>query len=714
MCTFPKRLLALTLFAALAAMPTRGLRAQWVQTNGPNGGTIQQIIVSGPNIYVGVNSGVFLSINNGTNWNSFRLSGNVVQNIGGCGTYLFAWTQDSFYVSTSNGSTWTEDSNRIGSKNYGFNNFAQIGPNIFAAGAGVYRSTDNGISWTSLSTNLPNRYIDGLAVSNNILYVFLAAGIGVFRSTDNGESWTAANHGLPYDSTSSDYSTLNAIQTMGTNLFVETISGVYLSTDSGNNYTLDTVMPMNVWSLTVNGTNLFSTTYDQGIFLSTDSGTSWTQYAQGSYINKGSSIAVVGSDIIVGTNNGIYHSNDADTSGILVGLQCLPIYSFFGSGNNLYADDADDYISTDEVLSWDGTDTVPVLVFGSIIVARGFSNTGSEIIVSTNNGVSWIQAGLPSTMGYPSFVKMGKYLFASTDRFTFDETDTDVFRSSDSGKTWTVVCTVVQPQAYGWLLPLTGNRLLYGGSSDDEHFLAYLSDDYGESWQFVDSTLLTSSNTSYIPFGLCYHPPTPDAQIGTITFGVDSGVLYRSSDDGTTWELMNVDSLNDSLTGINSAAATGNDLFVCAKSGNVFLSTDTGVTWKNVNDGLVDSSISFLAVTGQYLFAANANDSFWRRPLGDFGIAAVTQVNPLQNSLKSYPNPLSQSTEITFTLPEASEVTLTISDATGRETPLLRSAWFPAGQHEISWDASNYASGVYLCRLTSGGESISERVVVLK
>ena len=39
-------------------------------------------------------------------------------------------------------------------------------------------------------------------------------------------------------------------------------------------------------------------------------------------------------------------------------------------------------------------------------------------------------------------------------------------------------------------------------------------------------------------------------------------------------------------------------------------------------------------------------------------------------------------------LSEASEVTLTISDATGRETPLLRSAWFPAGEHEIAWDAA--------------------------
>jgi hypothetical protein len=95
-------------------------------------------------------------------------------------------------------------------------------------------------------------------------------------------------------------------------------------------------------------------------------------------------------------------------------------------------------------------------------------------------------------------------------------------------------------------------------------------------------------------------------------------------------------------------------------------------------------------------------------------VAGVVVAPATIQRIRTYPNPLSQSTSITFTLAEANEVTLTITNALGCETPLLHSAWMDAGQHEITWDASNYPSGVYLCRLSSGGESVTDRVVVLK
>jgi hypothetical protein len=66
---FPKRFIALILFAALAVMPTCGLRAQWVQTNGPYGGDVGSIAVIGKNIFAGVNGcGIFLSTDEGISW----------------------------------------------------------------------------------------------------------------------------------------------------------------------------------------------------------------------------------------------------------------------------------------------------------------------------------------------------------------------------------------------------------------------------------------------------------------------------------------------------------------------------------------------------------------------------------------------------------------------------------------------------------------------
>src|ERR1035441_2975170 len=94
---FTKRLIALTLFAALATMPTCVLRAQWVQTNGPYGGAIQCFCVSGANLYAGNLFGVFLSKDDGASWiavnnglpNGLRSTHDVVA-LASIGTIIFA------------------------------------------------------------------------------------------------------------------------------------------------------------------------------------------------------------------------------------------------------------------------------------------------------------------------------------------------------------------------------------------------------------------------------------------------------------------------------------------------------------------------------------------------------------------------------------------------------------------------------------------------
>ncbi len=42
--------------------------AQWMQTNGPYGGSIVSFAVSGTNLFAATGSGGFLSTNNGTSW----------------------------------------------------------------------------------------------------------------------------------------------------------------------------------------------------------------------------------------------------------------------------------------------------------------------------------------------------------------------------------------------------------------------------------------------------------------------------------------------------------------------------------------------------------------------------------------------------------------------------------------------------------------------
>jgi hypothetical protein len=78
-------------------------------------------------------------------------------------------------------------------------------------------------------------------------------------------------------------------------------------------------------------------------------------------------------------------------------------------------------------------------------------------------------------------------------------------------------------------------------------------------------------------------------------------------------------------------------------------------------------------------------------------------------SLKqNYPNPFNPSTNIEFSIPEASYVTLIIYDLLGREIEQLISDNMIAGQYKIKFDASNYPSGTYFYKLTSSGTNVSK------
>ncbi len=85
----------------------------------------------------------------------------------------------------------------------------------------------------------------------------------------------------------------------------------------------------------------------------------------------------------------------------------------------------------------------------------------------------------------------------------------------------------------------------------------------------------------------------------------------------------------------------------------------------------------------------------------------------------AYPNPFNPTTTISFQLPVAGFVTLEIFDVNGRAVGArhavpLQNAWHPAGTHEVTFDGSGLASGLYIYRIQTGDYTASGKMVLMK
>ena len=81
---------------------------------------------------------------------------------------------------------------------------------------------------------------------------------------------------------------------------------------------------------------------------------------------------------------------------------------------------------------------------------------------------------------------------------------------------------------------------------------------------------------------------------------------------------------------------------------------------------------------------------------------------------QNYPNPFNPSTRISYQLPVSGNVTLKVYDLLGREVATLVNEEKPAGSYEVSFDASQLSSGVYLYRLSSGSFIETKKMILMK
>lgn len=80
----------------------------------------------------------------------------------------------------------------------------------------------------------------------------------------------------------------------------------------------------------------------------------------------------------------------------------------------------------------------------------------------------------------------------------------------------------------------------------------------------------------------------------------------------------------------------------------------------------------------------------------------------------AYPNPFNSTVTIGYALNEDLDVKLSIFDPTGRLVAILNEGKMKAGYHNITWNANDATSGVYLCRLESEKQHRTIKLTLIK
>jgi len=131
-----------------------------------------------------------------------------------------------------------------------------------------------------------------------------------------------------------------------------------------------------------------------------------------------------------------------------------------------------------------------------------------------------------------------------------------------------------------------------------------------------------------------------------------------------------------------------------------------------------------LGYSGAFAWAYRAKDSASLPLLGDesrnciltsVAIERFHNERPKDFTLaQNYPNPFNPTTTIQFDLPKAVYVTLTIYNLMGQKITTLISGNYPAGRFVKTWDATEFAGGVYMYQLQAGTYKETKKLLFLK
>lgn len=252
--------------------------------------------------------------------------------------YAASRTAPQLWKSMDGGSTWKVTADFSSDRAFLLNRVFVEGNTVYAStfGPGIhdgklYRSTDQGATWTDITNGLPRSVLDITVDPSDSRNIFVTTHIyGAYRSSDGGMTWSEMKN-FPdigaYD-IEVDAASPNILFAAGLGgsvpdwvleggySFTDT-AGVYKSTDSGQTWKQILTTSNECRAIRIHPTNhdlLLVSALSDGFFVSTDGGENWTTSNAGLDSTNLTSVWVNEKNIYVGTQGFGIYSGDLDIS----------------------------------------------------------------------------------------------------------------------------------------------------------------------------------------------------------------------------------------------------------------------------------------------------------------------------------------------------------------------------------------------------------------